>query len=406
MAQLKYWVWLSSKTGIKPAACQELISHFGTLENLYYAERGDYLKADGITGAEADILGDKSFETADRIFEACDRGQIKLMTMQDAEYPDRLKNIGVPPILLYYKGTMPVFDEEAAIAVIGTRKCTAYGVTAAERLAHDIAAGGGYIVSGMAAGLDSAAHIGALKAGKMTAAVLGGGVDVVYPPENRQLYEDIIASGVVISEYPPGTRPLGIHFPVRNRIMSGLSLGVLVVEAPRHSGTNITANYALEEGRDVFAVPGSIYVRESEGANNLIKSGAKLVSDAWDVLSEYTNVFPHKILITGRGEGADRAVISNTMLTVKSRAKDRKNDTPEKEEEPRAPLSEKIKDFTECRRKIIVSIADIPKQVDDIMGLTGLSLRDVLAELTLLELDGIVVSFPGKRHGLSDLFLK
>lgn len=188
--------------------------------------------------------------------------------------------------------------------MVGTRDCTPYGVSCAEKLGHGLAAGGAVVVSGLARGIDSAALRGALRAGGTVAAVLGNGTDVIYPPENQYLYEDVAAAGALVSEYPPGTPPDGRHFPVRNRILSGLSLAALVVEAPERSGALITAGTALEQGRDVFAVPGPIDAPASVGCNRLIRDGAGLASDAWDILREYEARFPDKLR---RGGDAGRA---------------------------------------------------------------------------------------------------
>ncbi len=223
-----------------------------------------------------------------------------ILTMQDAAYPNRLRGIYDPPVLLYGRGALPLFDEEAAIAVVGTRSCTPYGVAVAEEFGYEMAKQGALVVSGMARGIDAAAQRGALRAGGLTAAVLGGGVDVVYPAENRRLYEDIAAVGVLLSEYPPGTEPRSGHFPVRNRIMSGLTLASVVVEAPPRSGALITAHLALDQGRDVFAVPGPITAEASRGCNELIREGAGLASCAWDILGEYEARFPLRLHKTAR----------------------------------------------------------------------------------------------------------
>ena len=255
MAALKYWVWLTALPGLSNRSRLLLLERYGSPEDVYYADAEELALTEGLTPGQAQLLSDKSLTRADRILADCARGDIFLLTMQDAAYPARLRDIFDPPVLLYGKGSLPLFDEEAAIAVVGTRSCTPYGLRCAHRMGYELARQGAVVVSGMAKGIDGAAMRGALQAGGFTAAVLGGGVDVVYPAENRRLYEDIAATGVLLSEYPPGTEPLPGHFPVRNRIISGLSLASLVVEAPVRSGALITAHAALDQGRDVFAVP-------------------------------------------------------------------------------------------------------------------------------------------------------
>ena len=250
------------------------------------------------------------------MLEDCARDGQFLLTMDDAGYPARLRNIYDPPLLLYGKGSLPLFDDEVAVTVVGTRDCTPYGVRAASQLGYELARQGALLVSGMAKGIDGEALKGALRAGGFTAAVLGGGADVVYPAANRRLYEDIAATGVILSEYPPGTEPKGDHFPVRNRLLSALSLATVVVEAPEKSGALITAATALEQGREVFAVPGPFDAPKSRGCNALIREGAGLVCEAWDVLSFYESRFPHEAAASaghdpayaqGRGAGRRRA---------------------------------------------------------------------------------------------------
>ena len=267
MAALKFWTWLTTLPGLSSRSRLLLLEHFQSPEDIYYADTEELLLAEGMTRAQAELLGDKSLDRAERVLEECARKEQFILTMQDAAYPNRLRGIYDPPVLLYGRGALPLFDEEAAIAVVGTRSCTPYGVAVAEEFGYEMAKQGALVVSGMARGIDAAAQRGALRAGGLTAAVLGGGVDVVYPAENRRLYEDSAAVGVLLSEYPPGTEPRSGHFPVRNRIMSGLTLASVVVEAPPRSGALITAHLALDQGRDVFAVPGPITAEASRGCD-------------------------------------------------------------------------------------------------------------------------------------------
>ena len=295
MAALKYWVWLTTLPGLGERAKLQLLAHFGSPEEIYFAPEGELLLAEGITKLQAALLADKSLDRAEKVLEDCARDGQFLLTMDDAGYPARLRNIYDPPLLLYGKGSLPLFDDEVAVTVVGTRDCTPYGVRAASQLGYELARQGALLVSGMAKGIDGEALKGALRAGGFTAAVLGGGADVVYPAANRRLYEDIAATGVILSEYPPGTEPKGDHFPVRNRLLSALSLATVVVEAPEKSGALITAATALEQGREVFAVPGPFDAPKSRGCNALIREGAGLVCEAWDVLSFYESRFPHKL---------------------------------------------------------------------------------------------------------------
>ena len=223
MAALKYWVWLTTLPGLGERAKLQLLAHFGSPEEIYFAPEGELLLAEGITKLQAALLADKSLDRAEKVLEDCARDGQFLLTMDDAGYPARLRNIYDPPLLLYGKGSLPLFDDEVAVTVVGTRDCTPYGVRAASQLGYELARQGALLVSGMAKGIDGEALKGALRAGGFTAAVLGGGADVVYPAANRRLYEDIAATGVILSEYPPGTEPRGDHFPVRNRLLSAES---------------------------------------------------------------------------------------------------------------------------------------------------------------------------------------
>ena len=386
MAALKYWVWLTALPGLSNRSRLLLLERYGSPEDVYYADPEELAQVEGLTPGQAALLADKSLTRADRILADCARGDMFLLTMQDALYPDRLRNIYAPPVLLYGKGSLPLFDEEAAIAVVGTRSCTPYGLRCAHRMGYELARQGAVVVSGMAKGIDGAAMRGALQAGGFTAAVLGGGVDVVYPAENRRLYEDIAATGVLLSEYPPGTEPLPGHFPVRNRIISGLSLAALVVEAPVRSGALITAHAALDQGRDVFAVPGPIDAAASVGCNRLIRDGAGLASDAWDILREYEARFPDKL----RREGTQDAP---PVLGYQARQK-----TEPKPVAPSVSLSHNNLSLTDDQICLLRTLTEEPMLADDLIELTGIPTRRVLSALTVLEIEHLVTQHSGKRY--------
>ena len=342
---------------------------------------------EGITRQQAVLLADHDLTAANRILADCQRLNISLLTLQDAAYPSRLKNIYDPPCLLYYKGRMPAFDEEAAIAVVGTRDCTPYGVACAEKLSFGLASGGALIVTGLAAGVDSAAARGALRAGGTVAGVVGNGLDVPYPYENRYLYEDVAAAGVLISEYPPGTRPAASHFPVRNRILSGLALATLVVEAPERSGALITANTALEQGRDVFAVPGPIDAENSVGCNRLIRDGAGLVSEAWDILREYEARFPDKLRQKESREEPE-------VLGYQARQKEEPRVVP-----PALDPTDPALGLTDDQIRLLRLLPEEdPIQVDDLIELSGIPTRRVLSALTMLEIENYVTQHSGKHY--------
>ena len=385
MSALKYWVWLAECRGVSNQARLALLRHFGSPEDVFYADTGEILLTEGITREQAKALEDHKLDKADKILADCQRLGLRILTIQDAEYPGRLQNIYDPPCLLDVKGRLPAIDEEAAVAVVGTRDCTPYGVACAEKLGYGLASGGAVVVSGLAKGIDAAASRGALRAGGVTVGVVGNGLDVHYPYESRYLYEDIAAAGALLSEYAPGTEPAGSHFPARNRIISGLSLATLVVEAPERSGALITAETALEQGRDVFAVPGPIDAPASVGCNRLIRDGAGLVSDAWDILREYAGRFPEKLK-------QDEAREQPAVLGYQARQKAEPKPVP-----PSLDLNKSS--LTDDQLNLLRAMSDEePALVDDLIEQTGIPTRRVLSALTLLEMEHMVTQHSGKRY--------
>ena len=387
MSALKYWVWLSECRGVSNQTRLALLRHFGSPEDVFYADAGELLLTEGITRDQVHALEDHKLDKADKVLADCQRLGLRILTIQDAEYPGRLQNIYDPPCLLYVKGRLPAFDEEAAVAVVGTRDCTPYGIACAEKLGYGLTGGGAVVVSGLAKGIDAAASRGALRAGGVTVGVVGNGLDVHYPYESRYLYEDIAAAGALLSEYPPGTEPAGSHFPARNRILSGLSLATLVVEAPERSGALITAETALEQGRDVFAVPGPIDAPTSVGCNRLIRDGAGLVSDAWDILREYAGRFPDKL-------NQDGAKEQPVTLGYQARQKAEPKPVP-----PTLDLKKDDLSLTDDQIALLrVLDAEEPALVDDLIEQTGIPTRRVLSALTLLEIEHFVTQHSGKRY--------
>lgn len=250
MASLKYWLWLTTRKGLRPEHAVRLLEHFGTPEGAYFADPGEYDLLSDLPLPVRTALQEKHLAEAEGILADCERLGLRILTLGDADYPDRLKNIYDPPAVLYVKGRLPAFDEEIAVAVVGSRRPSEYGKRMAGRLGLELAREGALVVSGIAQGLDTEAVRGALKGGGPVVSVLGCGIDVAYPRENRFLYEDVAAAGALLSEYPPGTPPEGWHFPVRNRIISGVSLGVVAVECGVRSGTMTTVRQALDQDRD------------------------------------------------------------------------------------------------------------------------------------------------------------
>lgn len=274
-------------SGIGNAGIKRLLAYFGSAASVWNAAENEILGSKCLSESLCRKLF-KQRRSIDLSAEAAkwDKTGIKIITIYDDEYPELLKNIYNPPAVLFYRGSICTNKH---LAIVGSRKFSVYGKSVAQTLAADLAKKGFVIVSGAARGIDTFAHCGALPHGK-TVAVLGCGVDIAYPRENKKMLDEIAESGAVVSEYAPGTQPLAAFFPARNRIISGLSAGTIVIEAAKRSGSLITAEMALSEGRDVFAVPGSIYSDQSAGCNHLIQQGAKLVTCAQDIYEEYNEV--------------------------------------------------------------------------------------------------------------------
>ena len=390
---LKYWVWLAELPGLKGPSRLALLRHFGSPEDIFFADREELLLAEDVPPGQAELALNRDLSAADRILADCQRLGQRILTIQDAEYPQRLRNIFDPPLVLYVKGRMPVMDEEAAIAVVGTRECTPYGTACGERLGRELAASGAVVVTGLARGVDSAAARGALRAGGSVVGVTGGGLDVVYPPENGDLYADVAARGVLLSEYPPGSPPDKAHFPVRNRIMSGLSVAALVVEAPGHSGALITARLALEQGREVYAVPGPIDAPDSVGCNRLIRDGAGLAAEGWDILRDFQERFPEKLRPA-------RKLPAWTPLPTRRRAEPRRKPEPAPEPEKAPALRAVSREGLTDDQIALLGVLEPegPVQVDDLIESTGIPARRVSSALTMLEIDGCVRQHDGKRY--------
>ena len=382
---LKYWVWLSELKGLRNQTRLALLRRFGDPESIFYADADELLLTDGVERSQLKLLENHDLAPADRILADCQRLDIRLLTLSDAAYPGRLKNIYDPPALLYCKGRLPLLDDLLCVAVVGTRDCTPYGVACAEKLGFGLASGGAAVVSGLAKGIDAAAIRGALRAGGVTVGVVGNGLDVYYPYESRYLYEDVASAGILLSEYPPGTEPASGHFPVRNRIISGLSLAALVVEAPEKSGALITAATALEQGRDVFAVPGPIDAPASVGCNCLIRDGAGLVSDASDILREYEGRF-----VLNLKESREQP----ETLGYQARM------APEpKPVAPTLSLRHSDAELTDDQIAVLKALSDTElMHVDALTELVEIPTRRVLSALTALEIDQYVAQHPGKRY--------
>ena len=398
MNDVIYWLWLSTSPRIGPRAISSLIKYYGSPEQMYFAPLGEItrLLPRNIEGAEE--LEKRDLDAAKRIFEKCDNTGIDVITLNEESYPERLRNIHLPPAVIYVKGKLPDMDAEPAIAVIGTRKASPYGIKMGMRMGYEIAKCGAVVISGLTVGIDSAAAEGALMADGRVVGVLG----LPHELDKSRFSNDVVMHGALISEYAPGTKPYSSFFRARNRITSGLSLGVAVVEAPLKSGTRLFVNEAADQGKEIFAVPGNADQPNCEGTNLLIKEGAKPVTNGWEIVSEFAALYPNKI------RKAEFEMSAGVL--PKSAAKPEKEPRAEKcakkvvDKAPDAAyidLQKQLESLSPGQLKIIAAMEEETVHVDTIIERSGLAPAKVLAELTLLQIKGYVRQETGKRFTLN-----
>ena len=377
-----YWLWLTDSVSNKDITA--LLEQFDSVEEIYGAK--DYSHIAGVKPSALRALMNKSLESAEKILLKSKECDTKILTFDDVNFPDRLRTIESPPYVLYLRGEIMKWDRILGVGVVGTRSASEYGIMATKRISASLAEAGVTIVSGMASGIDAAAARAALDAGNKTIAVLGCGTDRAYPYENAELMEEIISNGTVISEYPPGTKPLASNFPWRNRIISGLSRGVLVTEAPRKSGALITADYALEQGRDIFAVPGSIFKETCEGTNALLSRCAKAVWDGQGILEEY--IYEIERLHIEKPKGLKK------ILTLGQKEKVNNEITIDITDKRFAGLSEDEK-------AILMLLINSNLHIDDIKRKSGFDIAKLTPILSMLEFSGYVQKIPGNNYKIN-----
>lgn len=369
---IKYWLALKFVERVGNVGFNNLVKAFGSPRAVFDAPASALRKIPRITQKTAvDIQDFDRWEEVERELERADKSNVSIITSHSSLYPDLLRTIYDFPPLLYVRGTLS--DKDINVAVVGSRMASTYGKFTTERLCRELAMKGITVVSGMARGIDSSAHAGAMSGRGRTIAVLGSGIDVVYPPENRRLFEKIGENGAVITEFPFSTQPLAPHFPARNRIISGLSLGVLVVEANEKSGSLITARVALEQGREVFAVPGSIDSTKTKGTHKLIREGAKLVENTYDILEE---IVPQiHIDSTTSGTRDEGSLPDSPALSGQLNADE---------------------------KKILKRIDKKPVHIDTLAADSNYQVHDILSILTSLELGGYIEQLPGKKFVIKE----
>lgn len=394
---LLYWLWLAQCNEVKDGVKAALVRHFEDPERLFFAEKQQILDAEiqGLTGEQTDALLVHDLSAAEEVLADCAKAGLQVLTYDSPLYPNRLKAIYDPPIVLYYRGTLPDFDKLPTVAVVGTRHPSVYGRQAAKRLGGEIAGAGGLVVSGLAEGIDGAAMEAALSAGFPAVGVLGCGADVVYPRKHKALFQETERLGCILSEYAPGSPPIGWHFPRRNRIISGLSCGVVVVEAPERSGSLLTAKHALEQGRDVFVVPGNVDMESFRGSNRLLRSGAIAVSSGRDVMEEYDLLYPEKLLPKQASakpkEKEKLPPVQEAPAILKKKTIDN-GDSP-----PYSGQNDILQGLSADEQTVMTAIGATMESVDDVIAGTGLPSGEVLGILTMLEIRKKIVRHPGKR---------
>lgn len=392
---LTYWLWLECLTDLSISQKHALLEYFKDPEEIYRAKESAYRAVPSLTEENYSALANKDMKRARSLAEECSQKRIGIVAYGDSGYPARLRQIPDAPLVLYYRGRLPNWELSPAIGVVGTRKASTYGLQIAEKMGAQIAACGGMVVSGGATGIDGVAMEHALLQEGFVVGVLGFGVDMVYPASNRALFAKVEEKGCLLSEYPPGTPGHKWHFPRRNRIISGISHGVLVVEAPEVSGALITARHAMEQGREVFVVPGNINSVSAVGSNNLLREGATAVFEGYDILREYESRFPDKI----------RRAEPQTILRQVPQIPEKETPAPTK---PRkipvdnggdtqySVLNSGGPSLTEEEKVLLSCLTEKVEAVDEVIARSGLEAAKAMSILTKLSLKGVVKHHPGK----------
>lgn len=406
-----YWVWLSLLFRYGSNKANLVLSLYDSPEDFYRLSEEELRQLNFLNQSDIQSVKRVSLKRAQKVLDDCKRLGISIVTFGDEDYPQRLRGLYSPPVVLYVLGDISGIDDEVAVTVVGTRRATDYSAYVTEYLSYNMAQAGAVIVSGCALGIDTAAHVGALRAEGRTIAVLGCGLDVNYPRENRDLKKKILKKGALISELPPGTETSRHIFPVRNRILAGLSLGVLVTHAPERSGSLITVEHAIEQGKEVFCVPPySIFDSGFFGVIKYLRDGAIPVFCADDVLREYSGAYAHKLDVSRiTGDYISEKKIEGKLGTV-SRPKPEQPTAPKQEsseelaadkEALRKRHQEFIDNFDERQLAVYNKLETTPRFIDELADGSGLRVSELLSILTEFEIMGLVKSLGGQRYALN-----
>jgi DNA processing protein len=445
------WIWLAEKCGPGSSEVLRLVEKIGSIDDIFAADYDRYSDA-GLSERLCEDLCDKDTARAQKIINYCQLAKVGILTYESNNYPTSLRSLKNPPAVLYYAGELPDFNKKLCISIVGTRKMSEYGMRAAYKIAYEVASSGAIVVSGMALGIDGIASCAAIAAKGKTVAVLGCGIDIVYPKEHKKLKEIIKQNGAVLTEYPPATEPRGSNFPVRNRIISGLSQGTVVVDADLNSGSMITAKNAILQGRDVYAVPANIDSENSSGTNSLIRDGAQAVLCGHDIIRNYMFIYREvlnvqKMASSERYSEFDPNAVRNMGIAVRVMPAERKKNeldgiahSERGKREAKASDEAKLSSEASISRpendkkaektdvhpesgfnappqksggddsaKILEKLSEKQRRIFDEMPLdravtvdyltkTGFALGEVISALTILEIKGLVASLPGALY--------
>lgn len=406
MTNCEYWIWLQRTLGFA-ARIDDLINYYGSARTLYEAGSYNWRISGLFSGNQINRLSKYSPSESGQIMKACSDNHWDIITPDDSDYPPLLREICNFPAVLYVDGNSRLLASRMFISMVGTRKASSYGINAAKLLASELSKTGLTVVSGAAVGVDSASHSGAINSGFKTVAVLGCGFGTGYLKGNEALRREIAQNGALITEYPPFYEASRHTFPTRNRIISGMSLGTVVIEAGERSGSLITAKYAAEQNRDVFAVPGDVFSSSFTGANKLIRDGAKPIFTAADVAEEYANVYPDKIKLEGADTPlsklmpqSDKFVFDGINSEKKEKAKRKKIEKEIKPEQSKntAPRFKALPEDIGENAKTVYEAIDGETEFDDVVRKSGLPAYKVMTAVTELEMQELIEVLPGRKY--------